>query len=243
MCALFENKRVILKGVGGNHHLVNFLAFYIARTSPDILLTIVDGGFYKLHHRNHELFTGLQNKAIETKERLFRDFPNLKIEAVPLYVDYERSDISILPEDVFQEGDIIFNCVDNNASIKLDSIFCEKLKDVALIVSGIGEADVLVQNYVKVDGIELTPPIHTWNPFVANPTDRIPSEVLRDGCPDEVRGEQPNLFALNMAGCLSLCVFFKILDHLRTGTIKEFDLKNVNFNVLRVKMRVEHLKS
>jgi molybdopterin/thiamine biosynthesis adenylyltransferase len=244
MCALSSDIQVIkVIGLGGNFQLVNFLAFYIARSVEEMKMEVVDGGSYKIRHLDHELFTSLKNKTLATKERLLKEYSNLKIKAIPYYIGNARSVNSLLPEDVIKNGNILFCCVDNSASIRSVSIACAKLDDVVLIVSGIDGTDILVQIYLKVNGEEITPPIHIRNPFVANPKDQMPSEILRQGCVDEVRGDRPNLFSLMMAGSLSLCAFYSIMDHLNSGNIKKFDVVNVNFNIRQLKMRVEHLNS
>jgi len=238
-----EQQKVKIWGLGGNFQLVSFLAFYIARTAPETKLEIGDGGSYKIKHLDHELFINLKNKALDTKERLVKEYPNLKIKAVPYFIGNERFINSILPEDAIQNNDKIFLCFDNNASIRPVSIRCTELDDVVLIVSGIDGADILVQIYIKSNGKEIMPPIHKRNPFVANPQDRMPSEILRQGCVDEVRGDRPNLFSLMMAGSLSLCAFYSIMKHLNSGKIQKFDIVNINFNIQHVKMRLERLNS
>lgn len=237
----FVIKVIKIIGLGGNFILRDFMAFFIARLAPEFKLVIIDGGSYKFHHRNHEDFKKPRNKALDSKDLLLSRFPNLNIEAWPFYVGRENTRSSISTKRIIQNGDVIFSCVDNGPSIQLISLRSVELQDIILIVAGVDGADILIQIYLKINGIELTKPIHERNVFVAKPDGMLPSEALRQDCLDTATQDKPNIFSLMLSGGLALSAFYSIKEHLDSRRIDRFNIQDIYFNISKMKMRIEQI--
>ena len=168
---------------------------------------------------------------------MLRENENLKIKAIPFYISDERSKLSKLPQDIIKDGSIVFICVDNLVSVNLISNYSIKLKNIILIRSGINKENGYVQTFARINGENITPPLHEYNHYVANPKDELPTEKIKRGCLDEADQEKPNIFSLMITDSLSLVVFHSIMQHIKQGTIKDFKTREIFFNVSKIKMR------
>lgn len=232
-----EFEFIVIVGLGGDIVLRDITGFYIERVDPNYFLRLADGGHYAMRHWSHEKFSRLAEKTEVSKELLLRDYKNLKIRTYPFFIGRERTKLSILAKDVIPDHSFVFDATDNAASKKLIMEYCEKLKQVVLISGGIDKENVYVQTFVRIDGKNVTPPFYDYNPHIKNPKDELPSERLRRGCLDQAQGEKPNIFSLMMVDALSLCVFYKVLEHLQQGTIQKFNVREIFFNIFKMQMR------
>jgi len=233
-----EFEYIVLVGLGGDIVLRDLTGFYVEHEDPRYFIRLVDGGHYAMRHWSHEKFTRLAEKTEVSKELLLRDYKNLKIRTYPYFIGKERTKISVLAKDVIPDRSFVFDATDNAASKKLIMEHCGILKQVVLISGGIEKENVYVQVYIRIDGKNITPPFYEYNPHIRDPKDELPTERIRRGCLDQAQGDQPNIFSLMMVDALSLCVFHKILEHLRNGSIKDFNLREIFFNIFKMQMRI-----
>jgi len=228
---------IVIGGLGGDAVLRDLIGFYVEHEDPKYFLRLVDGGHYALRHWSHEKFTRLGEKTEVSKEILLRDYKNLKIRTYPYFIGKERTKISVLAKDVIPDRSFVFDATDNAPSKKLIMEHCEMLNQVVLISGGIDKENVYVQVFIRIDGKNITPPFYDYNHHIKNPKGDLPSERLRRGCLDQAQGDPPNIFSLMMVDALSLCIFYKVLEHLNQGSIKDFNLREIFFNVFKIQMR------
>src|SRR5574337_1027822 len=147
-----------LIGVGGiGCALAPFLARYLQAerriTGEEIRLTLVDGDEFETGNAARQSFEILGNKAKVKATELARNFPEVSFRAVSEYVTIEN-----LPR-VVREGDLVFLAVDNHATRRVVSRYCEDLSDVVLISGGNDFTDGNVQIYIRQGGQDITLPL------------------------------------------------------------------------------------
>jgi molybdopterin/thiamine biosynthesis adenylyltransferase len=165
-----------LIGIGGvGCALAPFLARYLQserqRTGEAVRITLVDGDAFESRNAARQSFDGIGNKAKVKASELARSFPDLSFRAVPDFVTAEN-----LPH-LLRSGDLVFLAVDNHATRRTVSRFCEQLSDVVLISGGNDVTDGNVQIYIRQDGRDVTAPLTRFHPEIAEPKDKSPAEM------------------------------------------------------------------
>jgi molybdopterin/thiamine biosynthesis adenylyltransferase len=163
-------------GIGGiGCALAPFLARYLQserqRTGEDVRITLVDGDAFESRNAARQSFDGIGSKATVKASELARSFPTLSFRAVPEFVTAEN-----LPH-LLRSGDLVFLAVDNHATRRTVSRFCEQLPDIVLISGGNDFTDGNVQIYVRRDGQDITAPLTRFHPEIAEPKDKSPAEM------------------------------------------------------------------
>ena len=181
-------------GIGGiGCALAPFLARYLQserqRTGEEVRITLVDGDAFESRNAARQSFDGIGSKAKVKASELARSFPALSFRAVPEFVTAEN-----LPH-LLRSGDLVFLAVDNHATRRTVSRFCEQLADIVLISGGNDFTDGNVQIYVRRDGRDVTAPLTRFHPEIAEPKDKSPAEM---SCEELAAEATPQLLFMNL---------------------------------------------
>jgi molybdopterin/thiamine biosynthesis adenylyltransferase len=181
-----EHASVKVIGLGGVGGIVaRYGAMFLASLGTPVRLVLIDGDQFEPSNASRMYFSGHGNKAVVTRADLlprFADSP-LMLGAVPEYVTPENVDRLI------HDGDIVLCCLDNHASRKLINDHAARLGNICLISGGndgVGpdsSGRVLrgtygnVQVYLRHNGEDLGPSLTSYHPEIAQPGDRLPTDV------------------------------------------------------------------
>ncbi|MFH1099189.1 MAG: ThiF family adenylyltransferase [Candidatus Uhrbacteria bacterium] len=197
--------RVTVIGIGGvGSHLAEWIARYLAFRLPGSTLTLVDGDEFEERNRARQTFHKPGNKAEVVAERLAGLFPEIRVEAVPAFLQPDTLDIILL------EGEIVLVCVDNHATRKLLSDEAGKRQDITVISGGNEDAWGTVQVYLRRDGQDVSPSLSQDHPEIASPQGRAPYELHCDE--RAVAGEPQVLFANVMAAAVMANAFWRFAE-------------------------------
>jgi molybdopterin/thiamine biosynthesis adenylyltransferase len=216
------NIKVIgLGGVGSV--LCDNLFRFVNYLNGEFNVTLVDGKSYKERNKVRQSFSGFGNKARIKRMDLISKFDNLNVETCTQYIT--RHNIN----EIIEEDDVIFLCVDNHNTRKLVSDYCTTLKKVVLISGGNEFVDGNVQMYIRENGKKLTPSLTDYHSEIDNPVDRSPDQM---SC-EELAVSEPQLLFSNITVALIMCWYFYDLTGLgnvRSGKNSEvfFDIENMN---------------
>lgn len=197
--------RVVVIGLGGiGGALVPHLARYLRYTSCDATLVLIDGDVFEERNNERQVFDEIGGKAEVVSRRIKSEIQGLHVEFVNEYIDNDTVGMHL------QNGDYVFLCVDNHATRKVVSDFCEELDDVTLISGGNELTDGNVQIFVRRDGENRTLPIaNDFHPEIQYTRDRNPADV---GCEQQVEGE-PQLLFMNVAiASAMLSAYYAVLQ-------------------------------
>lgn len=213
------NMDIVVVGLGGVgsiliERLCRFLNFS-NESSVEILL--VDGDNYE--HKNYERqeFGQLGNKADIKATELSVKFSKLGFDTFEEYITEENV------HGIFEEGAIVFMCVDNHKTRMIISNYCKTMKDVTLISGGNEFTDGNVQLYVRRDGKDLTPDLCKYHPEIAEPDDKLPTEM---SC-EELSASEPQLYFTNLGVATIMCWTFY------NAVVKEsYERSEIYFDIL-----------
>jgi hypothetical protein len=176
-------------GLGGVGNITaRYLAIFLAAQArgQSVRLLLIDGDRFETSNAARMFYTKEGNKASTLREELlphFRD-SSLSLIAVEEFITTDNI------ERLIRDGDHVILAVDNHATRKLVSDFCQhRLQNVCLISGGndgVGtDADGRpqrgtfgnVQIYVRRDGRDLTPALTRHHPEINNPGDHLPTDL------------------------------------------------------------------
>lgn len=198
-----KDMRVKIIGVGGiGCALLPILARFLNFKEGGARITLIDGDSFEPKNQERQSFNKLGNKAEVTVERLEKEFERIRFRAEPYYISEETVSLFI------QQGDIVFLCVDNHATRKIVSDYCERLSDVILISGGNEYTDGNIQILFRRNNRNITLPLaNSFHPEIENPKDLTPE----DGC-DELMESKPQLLITNNAiAAMMLNAFYAYL--------------------------------
>lgn len=187
--------RVKIIGLGGiGSWLAEPLARLLAYNYKDVKITFIDGDTYEDKNRCRQRVGEIGNKADSTAKDLTSKVPNVSFYSQPKYVTADNVIFLI------REGDVVFLCVDNDATRHTISQRCEELDNVVLFSGGNDYTDGNVIVHVRKDGANITRPITEVCKRIGNPKDKNPGEVEmnREGCQEQAE-EFPQLVATNFS--------------------------------------------
>jgi len=194
-------KLIGLGGVGGI--VARYLAIFLATGGHPVRFVLIDGDEFEPKNAARMLFSSTGNKAAVLCDDLDM---HLEHSAVTLVAVEEF----VTPDNVARlvgEGDVVLLCVDNHATRKLVADRASALSDVCLISGGndgVGEdasGRVLrgtygnVQVHLRRGGQDLTPTLLAFHPEIANPSDKLPTDLSCTELLDSV----PQLLFTNLA--------------------------------------------
>jgi len=213
---------VVVIGLGGiGSLLVEPLARYLNAVNTRKELFLVDGDAYSSSNADRQRMNegdAGQNKA-EVQACLLRShFPNLSIQAKPVFVGPRNAG------EILAEEDVVFLCVDNHATRKLVSDQARRLHDVLLISAGNDYTDGNVQVYWKEHGRQRTAPLDKYHEEIRYPRDQNPAELSCEELARLPSGGQI-IFANLTAAALALNAFYaSTLTHPSYGEVY-FDIR------------------
>jgi molybdopterin/thiamine biosynthesis adenylyltransferase len=161
---------------------------YLAAQDEPCRVVLIDGDRFEASNATRMFFSSQGNKAAVVRNDLRERFKDsaLTLIAVEQYVT---------PENAAQllgtggAGEIILLAVDNHATRKLVSDYCQKLDDICLISAGndgVGEDKSTgktlngtygsCQIYVRQNGVERSPALSRFHPEIAAPADKLPTD-------------------------------------------------------------------
>lgn len=137
--------------------------------------------------------------------------------------------------DLIRDGDIVFVCVDNCATVKLISDQAGQLKNVIVILGAIDGSDGTVAHHVRRNGKNLTPPLASvYHPQFITPPDRNPGDVPATE-PEASAGEQRSTMTCNMVAAMMLLVFERVQAGSFGKTLPESSEFNLDGRLVTVK--------
>ncbi len=201
---------VKLIGLGGTGGIVaRYLLMYLAALDAPVRAVFMDGDEFEPKNSERMFFTDYGNKArvvVEDTSPMLRGSA-LTLTAVEEFVTPENVDRLI------RDGDIVMLAVDNHATRKLVAQHCaEKLQNICLISGGndgvgkdslgrvLGGTYGNVQIHIRRDGRDLTPSLFAYHPEIAEPADKLPTDV---SCTEALASVPQILFA-NLASASAM---------------------------------------
>ena len=168
---------IIVIGIGGiGGCLIPDLLKFLNSHHPRTTVTFVDGDEFTDDNRGRQLVFQLANKARVVKEHFEGQYPNIRLTCIESFVT-EETIAEIISEDA-----IIFLCVDNHATRKLVSDYCEDMENVIVFSGGNELKDGNMQIFMRENGVNKSFPIaNHLHREIQFPTDRNPAEL---GCQD-----------------------------------------------------------
>jgi molybdopterin/thiamine biosynthesis adenylyltransferase len=225
---------VRLVGVGGVGGIVGrYLTIFLASLGCETRLIFIDGDEFEPQNASRMLFGNCGNKAKVLCSELRQYVANTQLTLMAV-------DQLITPQNIRQllpegEEQVILLCVDNHATRKLVSDYCEGsdgrpgLQNICLISGGndgVG-VDSFGQNlrgsfgncqiYLRRDGQNITDSLTRYHDEIANPADRLPDDRP---CTDLIQSVPQLLFA-NLMTASAICNTFwlHLCDALHYGEV------------------------
>lgn len=207
--ALADGATVKIVGLGGVGSIVaRYGALFLASLAGSHRLVLIDGDEFELKNTSRMHFARPGNKAEVVRDELLEAITdtNLTLAAVPEYVHGESIGRLV------QEKDIVLLAVDNHATRRCVSDFCATLADTCLISGGndgVGEdaggrslrgtfGNVQIQ--LRRAGEELSAPLTRFHPEIADPADRMPTDL---SC-TELAQSVPQILFTNLAAASAI---------------------------------------
>jgi hypothetical protein len=201
---------VKLIGLGGTGGIVaRYLLMYLAALGAPVRVVCLDGDEFEPKNSERMFFTEYGNKArvvVEEMGAVLED-SEVTLSAVEEYVTEENLDRLI------HEGDVVLLAVDNHATRKLVAQHCASTLDDVCLISGGNDGvgpDSLgrhlrgtygnVQVHIRRKGRDVTPSLFAYHPEIANPADKLPTDV---SCTDAIASVPQILFA-NLAAASTM---------------------------------------
>jgi hypothetical protein len=188
-------------GLGGIGSIAaRYGAVFLASLDQDLRLVMIDGDSYEPANASRMLFGTCGNKAAVTRAELLPHFQDSRLALVAVEEFIDEQNIGRL----VREGDIVILCVDNHATRKLVNDHCAGLSDICLISGGNDGVEEPkdgpprrgtfgnVQVYRRRDGKDLDPPLTRYHPEIAEPADKLPTDL---SCTELITSVPQVLFA------------------------------------------------
>ena len=202
--------KIVVIGLGGvGSILCERLARFLNYSAElDAELFLVDGDTYETKNYERQEFTQMGNKAEIKAGDLDEQYPQMKLDFFPAYIN--EANIA----QAIREGDVVFLCVDNHKTRMIVSNYCKQLNDVTLFSGGNEFTDGNVQIYVRKGGKDLTPDLCAYHPEIANPEDKLPEEM---SC-EELAKSDPQLYFVNLFVATLMCgAFYNVVIREKIG--------------------------
>jgi molybdopterin/thiamine biosynthesis adenylyltransferase len=216
-------KNIIIIGLGGvgsilSGHLCRFLNF---SSNEPVNVLLVDGDEYEDKNFERQEFTRVGRKADIKATELSMKFDKLEIDALEEYITDENV------SEVINEDSVVFMCVDNHKTRMIVSNYCKTMNNVTLISGGNEFTDGNAQLYVRKDGHDLTPDLCMYHPEIANPEDKLPTEM---SC-EELSVSEPQLGFTNLGVAFQMCcMFYNSVMEVYERSEVYFDILSMNAN-------------
>jgi molybdopterin/thiamine biosynthesis adenylyltransferase len=202
-------QRYVLVGLGGIGGLVLRLLvpFLHSERSATSQVYLVDGDAFEERNRARMVFSRPGKKV----EVLAEELAPLYGDRVPM-LPYPHYLNEARAHDLIREGDVVFCQPDNHATRRVLERRCQRLSDVALfsagndgVEKGLSGTYGNVQIYLRQQGRNLTNPLSTFHPEIAEPKDQIPDEL---GCAAALADAPQILFTNAAVASAMLSAFY-----------------------------------
>jgi molybdopterin/thiamine biosynthesis adenylyltransferase len=167
-----------------------------------IELMLIDGDIYEEKNRARQSFKERGNKADVTADGIRDEFPELYVSTTTEYLTEDNIILTLRNED------IIFLCVDNNATRKLVNDRCLKLENVVLISGGNELTDGNIHVFIREKGKNVTMSLADRKSCqgVKEPQDKNPGEGGAGGGSCQVQAvSAPQLLFMNNTIATLMC--------------------------------------
>lgn len=217
---------IVIVGLGGvGSALSAMIARYVSYSSKATMgqITLVDGDSYEPKNEVRQDFDALGNKAEVKAQQLSTQFPRAEFKVVKEFIDTKNVG------NIISEKTIVFLCVDNHKTRKIVSEHCSTLQNIVVISGGNEMTDGNVQIFIRKGGADQTPSLLTYHPEIANPVDKLPSEM---SC-EELASSSPQLYFANLGVAVFMCwAFYNIINSKKPITKSEiyFDLVTLSYD-------------
>lgn len=195
---------IVIIGIGGiGTHLLYPLLQYLKTNTSFGQIKLIDGDKFENKNKDRQIVPDIGYNKADVTSKYYHD---LGFETIS-YPEYVTSDnIQIMIHD----GDIVFLCVDNNATRKLVDEYISTLENITLISGGNELYDGNVQIVQKHAGEYITPSLIEVHPEIANPVDKNPDDM---SCQELAEDSQPQISIVN-AGIADIMrrVFFGMYE-------------------------------
>lgn len=214
---------IAIIGLGGVGSMLcdNLLRYLNYLKISDITVNLIDGDHYEARNSERQTFTRLGDKASVKCAEMNYKFNNLTCYDHVEFIN--ESNVSKLIVD----NSIVFLCVDNHASRKIVSDYCQTLNNVALISGGNETTDGNVQLFQRKGGVNLTANLTEYHQEIEFPEDRSPEDM---SC-EELSQSEPQLLFTNLTVATIMCWMFYAVhtgsDVTKHGEVY-FDITSMN---------------
>lgn len=163
--------RLVIVGIGGiGSHLLLPLLQYLKNKQFYEDIVLVDGDHYEDKNRDRQIVPSIgTNKALATAQ--YYNDNGFNITSVSQFIN-QNNILSIIRNE-----DIVFLCVDNDATRKLIDDHIQTLHNVCLISGGNDLVDGNVQIVYKKDDVLYSPGLCELHPEISTPEDVNPDEL------------------------------------------------------------------
>jgi len=212
-------------GMGGiGSYLTEFVTRYISYEFADekVIISFIDGDLYEEKNKQRQNFKGGGNKATNQKLKYLDIYPDILFKDLTVYI--EEHNIN----EIINEDDIIFVCVDNHATRKLISDYAETLNNITIISGGNDYTDGNVQLFIKKDGVKMAPSLTDYHEEIKNPDDKNPSQM---GCEELAKSGTPQLLFSNITAAIYMAwMFYNIIKNNIIGMPNEVYFDGLTMN-------------
>ena len=224
-----ENIKIIgLGGIGSD--LSDKISKFLNYSDCEAVVSLVDGDFYEIKNKQRQNFNEIGNKALVKTAELSDKYGKIKFESFPYFVDNQTISKLIKNEDT------IFLAVDNHKTRKIVNDATESLKDVIIISGGNELVDGNVQIFIKKRGEKFTPSLTDYHPEIANPVDKLPSEM---SCEELIKSEPQLLFTnLTVATCMTWAYYNILIGNELFVSEIYFDISKMKLDSKQRKVRI-----
>ena len=225
-------KEISIIGLGGiGSILIDLISRYENFSNEITKVKLVDGDIYEVKNLERQHFDKIGiNKALSKKEELENKFRNVIFEEHSYFIN--KSNV----ETIITENSIIFVCVDNHKTRKIVNDATESLKDVIIISGGNELVDGNVQIFIKKRGEKFTPSLTDYHPEIANPVDKLPSEM---SCEELIKSEPQLLFTnLTVATCMTWAYYNILIGNELFVSEIYFDISKMKLDSKQRKVRI-----
>jgi len=162
---------IIIVGVGGiGSHLLFPLLQYLKGESFYDNIILVDGDEYEERNKDRQVVTGISMNKAKATVGYYKD--------MGMRLDYKTDFINEKNiGDIIHEDDIVFSCVDNNATRKVIDNYLPNLSNITLISGGNDTNDGNAQIVMRTNGRYLTKTLCEQHPEISNPEDKSPEDL------------------------------------------------------------------
>ena len=196
-----EGRPVKIIGLGGIGCPVSlYLSKFLYGLNSSSMIYLIDGDEFELANKERMAFTEIGKKALIKEQELAEFFgERVNYRSISDYVTHTNI------QNLINENDIVFLCVDNHKTRKLISEFCERFSDVLLISGGNdgiedGKTGTFgnVQVYWRENDKNRTNSLIQFHPETMDPKDVSPGDEKEESCAVLVK-RVPQLAFTNLA--------------------------------------------